>query len=259
MCRLSAFPPGFKKDEALEILKDFERSNTDGVGYTYIKDGKFNIRKWPTSLSKVVNRNKNFLVHMDGNQTSWTIVHLRAATHGHNSYENTHPFIVGGWAICHNGVWSDHKIARLVLEKTNKFYGETDSEVAANLINLIGPKKFAEEIDFGGVYLALNADGSLWAVKTSGQLAISQMENGKNILASDFPAGYNTIEALNGWYNFDNNGAYVKHKNKENWSNGFTKYHKTYPGYTGQNFSHIAGATTQAGRQPDSHWYFGGE
>jgi hypothetical protein len=144
----------------------------------------------------------------------WTIAHLRAASHGANTKENTHPFIVGPWAVVHNGVWNDYNIAKLALNKYVKFTGETDSEVAAHLINVAGPKKFAEEINFGGVFLGLNKDGSLWVMKTSGELVLFPMMDEKVLIASelDDDTYENTYEALLGWYHFDKEGKYMKHK-----------------------------------------------
>ena len=221
MCRLAAFPPGFDRLKALEILANFENRNTDGTGSAYIKDGQFVIDKWAKPFSKIV-ESKPFLAHMpyDG----WTIAHLRAASHGDNRKENTHPFVVNDWAFIHNGVWTEHNLVRLALSRQVKFEGETDSEVAAHLWNIIGPKKFAENIDFGGVFMGLRLDGSLWVAKTSGDLEIKALAGERILLASEFDhTKYeHTVEALNGWYYFNNSENYVKHKeNKRNWSSGY--------------------------------------
>ena len=212
MCRLAAFPPGFDRIEALEILASFENTNTDGTGSAYVKDGRFVVNKWPKPFSKVA-RKYPFLGHMpyDG----WTIAHLRAASHGENKVENTHPFIVGPWAFIHNGIWSEHEIARLIFGKQVKIEGETDSEVAAHLWNLVGPKVFAEKIDFSGVFMGLHRDGELWVAKTSGDLEVKALSKERVLLASEFDRekqGGHTLDALQGWYHFDKEGHYVKHK-----------------------------------------------
>ena len=66
-----------------------------------------------------------------------------------------------------------------------KFLGETDSEVAAHLISLAGPKAFAKTVDFAGVFLALNKDGHLWVIKSSGELSIHQINKKSFLLASE--------------------------------------------------------------------------
>lgn len=227
MCRLAAFPPGFKREKAIEILLEFEACNTDGTGYTYIQDGKFVTHKWPRSLTSLLKRNKDILPHMPHN--GWTIAHLRAASHGANTPENTHPFEIDNkWAICHNGIWSDYDIAKLALKKYVSFAGETDSEVAAHLINNLGPKNFAKEIKHGGVYLALNLDGSLWVMITSGELVLNNLKNDTILIASEldqekFPS---QADALEGWYHFGSNGKYIAHKANPDW-------HASVSGYGG--------------------------
>ena len=221
MCRIAAFPPNFPRIEALEILANFENRNTDGTGSAYMKEGKFVVDRWPKPFSWVI-KNKPFLSHMpyDG----WTIAHLRAGSHGDNKKENTHPFIVGNWAFIHNGIWSEYKLVKLVLSKQVKFEGDTDSEVAAHLWNIVGPKVFVENIDFGGVFMALKRNGELWVAKTSGDLEIKALKHERILLASEFDREkYDfTVEALQGWYHFNAEGKYVSHKeNKSSWVRGY--------------------------------------
>lgn len=210
MCRLAAFPPGFARDQAIEILKNFENNNVDGTGATWVEDGKFVVEKYPKSLTKVLRRHRHFLDHMPHN--GWTVAHLRAASHGNISIQNTHPFVANNFVVAHNGVFSEYKIAKLALESKVKFFGETDSEAAAHLIASSGPKKFAETIDFSGVFLALNIHGDLWAIKTSGQLEIIPLKQERTLLASVFdPEKYEkAVEANVGWYHFDKDGKYIK-------------------------------------------------
>lgn len=195
MCRLAAFPPYFPRRRAMDILLDFAMSNEDGTGSAFVKDGQFVVQKWPFSLAKVLKKGYPFLDHMP--YPGWTVAHLRLASHGDNTMENTHPFVVGNWCVCHNGIWSDHSIVKAALSKFAKFHGETDSEVAANLINIIGPQKFVSTVDYGGVFLALHKNGGLWALKVSGDLEVMKYHR-KYILASKFsgldgtlvPSGY---------------------------------------------------------------------
>lgn len=213
MCRMLAVPPFFSRKEAIDILLDFQAENKDGVGYAYVEDGEFVVRKYPYSLSKALRKQKDFLRHMpyDG----WTIVHLRAGTHGENKIENTHPFVVNDWCICHNGVWSDYKLARAMM-KDVPFVGDTDSEVAAHVINHLGPTKFVETVEYGGVYLGLKKDGSLFTIKTTGQLEMVH-KNGKVVIASEFDEkSYpKRFESLYGWAHFDADGKlHEKHELK---------------------------------------------
>jgi hypothetical protein len=208
---MAAFPPNFPREEAINILKNFRYGNPDGTGYSYVRNGKFVTHKWPLPLKKVL-KNEKFLAHMpyDG----WTIAHLRAASHGDISNENTHPFIIGDeWAFMHNGIWFEYNVVRLALEPFFDFKGETDSEVAAYLFSLAGPERFAEEIDTGGVFIALNKNGELWVVKTSGDLEIIMPESKIHVLASEFDmdAYPDRLDAFSGWFHFGKNGKYIEH------------------------------------------------
>src|SRR5579859_2244118 len=154
MCRLAAFPPGFEPRHAIKILARFAKGNEDGTGSVYVKDGVFVVNKWALPLAQVVGRSYPLLDHMpyDG----WTVCHLRAASHGGNTHDNTHPFVKGDWAVVHNGIWSEYDLVKAALKRYVKFSGETDSEVAAQLLATVGPKQFGRLIDYGGVFLSLN-------------------------------------------------------------------------------------------------------
>ena len=126
-----------------------------------------------------------------------------------------------------------------------KFEGDTDSEVAAHLWNIIGPKKFSEEIDFGGVFMGLHRNGELWVAKTSGDLEIKALRKERVLLASEFDHQKyeECVEALLGWYHFGRDGKYLKHKeNKESWHSG-------YP-YTGSYRSPSSSSKTSIGGRP---------
>jgi predicted glutamine amidotransferase len=237
MCRLAAFPPHFPQDKALEILLEMEGGNTDGVGSAHLNaDGEFVVQKWPTSLSKLIEKPTPFLQHMAGDgHNGWTITHLRAKSHGEVAMKNTHPFVIDNkWAFCHNGVWGDYDVVKLALSKTVKFEGETDTEVAGHLFNIAGAKAFCDTIDTAGVFLALRKDGALYIVKTSGSLEFTELDNGKILGASDLKrVEWNKAECVQaGWYYFKKDGTLQKSGRKTSY---FSTGH-SYP-YTGYNSS----------------------
>ena len=190
--------------------------NKDGVGSAYVgDDGKFTCFRYPGSLRSLLEdetQSAKFLAHMPHN--GWTIAHMRMGTHGENTYNNTHPFVAGEWCVVHNGVWGDYTGAKLALSKSVRFTGETDSEVAAHVINIIGPKKFALDAS-GGVYLSLNRDGTLWVSKTSGTLDRLEYNN-ITLLASDLPNNIKQVRPVpNGWYRYQANGKLASKKEVE--------------------------------------------
>ena len=252
MCRVAAFPPGFPRREALEILANFENKNTDGTGCAYVKDGELIVNKWAKPFSSIV-RPKAFLSHMP--HSGWTIAHLRAASHGDNLKQNTHPFVVGPWAFIHNGIWSEYNLVRLALSKQVKMEGDTDSEVAAHLWNIVGPKKFSEAVDFGGVFIGLNRNGELWVVKTNGDLEIKALSGERVLLASEFDYSKygNTIDAINGWYHFDKDGKYLKHKQTSESLNDYSSYGESCISYGRRSGNQRSGYVGDTGYVADDY------
>lgn len=187
MCRLVALPPGTSPETAHELVTAFVKGNDDGVGEAYVVKGEFKLNKYPYSYNEAVTKRDKLFSHMpyDG----WTIAHVRLATAGGNTWNNTHPFIKGDTAVCHNGVFYSHSLIRAALGGSVKWSGECDSEVAAYLYNKLGPETFYKEMPHSGsVFLGLKRDGSLSAVKLgSGDLKVYRKEDDTFILASEFP------------------------------------------------------------------------
>ena len=234
MCRLAMFPPGYPKDRALEILLRFEGGNKDGVGAAYLnpKTNMFSVSKSPGAISDLV-KTHDFLGHMPYLE-SWTIAHLRMASHGAVKMENTHPFIVGDWCFIHNGIWSDYKIAKLALSKSVKFHGETDTEVAAHMFNILGPEQFTEEIDRSGVFVGLHRSGQLHVVRTSGDLEGFIRTNGTTVLASTLdPAKFKKkFDVKMGYYLYDKDGKYIRANEKKGYDYRTTNhYYGAYQNY----------------------------
>jgi hypothetical protein len=215
MCRLAAFPPGFDKEDAIKMMATYGEYNKDGVGIAYVKDGEIVVKKWASSWESLEKNKVDVFAHMpyDG----WTIAHVRAATHGLKTMVNTHPFIKGDWAVCHNGIYSGHRVARALLSETGSiFTGETDSEAGAELINKFGPKRFpAFAGEHDGTWLALNKNGELYVVVTGGACDISKIPGTKGqILVASSMTGDNVKTVESGWLRFGSNGRLKNGKYK---------------------------------------------
>ena len=205
MCRMAALPPGTTKKEALAILENMSAGQVHGTGSAFIKDGNLVVNKWALPLAQVLAHKLPLLDHLPSD--SWTLVHLRQTSVGEPHRENSHPFIAGDWAFCHNGTWLSYRPAKALLKKMgHKFLGSTDSEVAAHLWSVLGPKGFMKAVPYG-VWFALNKDGKLWAYCGDGDLCFTK-EGNQYVLASEFKGECTEVET--GWMQLGAKGTMLK-------------------------------------------------
>lgn len=253
MCRLAILNPGIAKDEALDILLNMEGCNRDGFGLSYVKDGKIIINKWGLSFSEVLKRKYNPLGFLPHN--GWVMVHQRASTHGYVCKNNSHPFIINNeFAWMHNGVFLGRSIFRTIFKKQGiKFNSDTDSEVAGQIFSIIKPRKFNLQMDDSGVYVALNKDGSLDVIKSSGQLEMDIKEDRTILLASDLSYSKypKSIIAPFGWYKFDKFGRFIHYETQRGQrSNKIpNNNYQVYNNHPGMYPSHFASARKLEMRQ----------
>jgi glucosamine--fructose-6-phosphate aminotransferase (isomerizing) len=128
------------------------------------------------------------------------IAHTRWATHGRVTQENTHPHHCQYKKVylVHNGVIENSdEIKKKLKVKNYKFYGDTDSEVLANLISLhYSSGNYLEAIELAlkevegtyglGIIFADNPS-NIYAVKRSSSLILGLGE-GESFLVSDINA-----------------------------------------------------------------------
>jgi len=113
-------------------LKALEYRGYDSCGMAIYDGDNINIRKHEGTVDEV-NEKVRFL-EMHG---QIGIAHTRWATHGKVNQTNSHPHTSndGKFAIIHNGIISNYKELKLsLIKKGFEFSTETDTEVAANLI-----------------------------------------------------------------------------------------------------------------------------
>jgi len=231
MCRIVALPPNFPKKKALEIVNDFYLGNDDGTGSVYVKDGKFVVNKWNFSFEDVVKKKLPLFDHMPYN--GWTLAHVRAASHGGNTMNNTHPFVKGDTAMVHNGIFREYAPVKAALASTHTFKGQTDSEVAHALYQVAGKEKFAGAVE-SGVFLFLNRSGRVNVIGKSGGDLVFQKTKYGVIMSSELPRTYRRMQTvMEGVFTLGKNGQII-YSNWEkdtpaSWNYGYTEYAEYAP------------------------------
>ncbi len=190
MCRLFGVNAGTREVRATYWLLDAPDSilaeshrNPDGSGIGWFgADDTAHIDKAPRSAFT----DASFSAEAGSVRARTLITHIRAATAGHDSLVNTHPFLVDGLIVAHNGGFGDLSAVDAELgDWDSRVQGQTDSERYATLI----AKCAAEAGDVGeGIVRAANwlADhvpmyslnclvasaGNLWALRYPDQRAL---------------------------------------------------------------------------------------
>ena len=148
------------------------------------------------------------------------IGHTRWATHGAPSDINAHPHFTERLSLVHNGIIENYKdIKKDLIAKGYKFLSETDTEVAANLINLLydgnpltAIKKAVNIIEGSYAFAIIFKDdiNKVYAVRKSAPL-IAALGHNENFLASDIPA---ILKYTNKYILIEENNIAVLEKNK---------------------------------------------
>ena len=172
-------------------LKMLDYRGYDSAGLAYFENG--------IKVIKDVGSVEHLMSIVPPNIISNVMIgHTRWATHGAPSVKNTHPHTSFHNKIClvHNGVIENYKeIKNFLIEKGYQFYGETDSEVVANLLEYfyLNKKDINEAIkevmstvigSYAIVFFADDNDKAIHVFKNASPLVIG-IGNGFNLVASD--------------------------------------------------------------------------
>ena len=184
-----------KKYNCIEVLmkglESLEYRGYDSAGISYYKDNEIKTIKEKGKL-KYLKEKINF-----NDKSSIGIAHTRWATHGEANITNAHPHTCEKITLVHNGIIENYETLREDLtNKGYKFKSETDTEVAAVLLNDL----YKEEKDMikaikkliktlkGSYALAILTDQNvLYAVKNKSPLILG-IDDNDYFLASDIPA-----------------------------------------------------------------------
>jgi predicted glutamine amidotransferase len=131
MCRMLAISsepadPVLSRDHISSLFR-MAREHPHGWGLVHYEDGGPVLVKMPVRADRSLEAMKA----VGGARSTTVMGHIRNASIGGRTLENTHPFVDGHWAFCHNGTIDVHSILRQRLgpERRQHLKGETDSEV----------------------------------------------------------------------------------------------------------------------------------
>ncbi len=186
-------------------LEKLEYRGYDSAGVATIVDGQFEVHRVEGKLAGL----KNLLIKegkLPGQEPAENgaglrlgIGHTRWATHGRPSETNAHPHVAGRICVVHNGIIENYASLREELQKEGcTFVSETDTEIAAHLINkhmtalgsLIEAVRasIAElEGSYALVVSSLDEPDTLVVAKNATPVIIGLSE-GETFVASDIPA-----------------------------------------------------------------------
>ena len=206
MCGIAGY---YGKEICENILLDFlnklEYRGYDSSGIAIKKDNQINI----TKNNKKVDELKKEITSKTKNAIG--IAHTRWATHGKASKENAHPVYSqnNAWTLVHNGIIENYlEIKNKLLENNVNFFGETDSEVVAQLLeyeNVNNINDFINTISKLKGSFAIcafnNFDNTLYLAKNKSPLYIATKNN--NYYISSDPICFTDI--TNEYYSLNDN------------------------------------------------------
>ena len=188
------------ENNSVDILMDglysLEYRGYDSAGISVIENDNiitFKSEGKIDNLQNIINKNKKI-------ESNIGIGHTRWATHGAPSDINAHPHSTARLSLVHNGIIENYKdIKDKLVKKGYKFISETDTEVAANLIDslydgnpLIAIRKAIDIIEGSYAFAIIFKDKlyKVYAVRKGAPLIVALGKDGKNenFIASDISA-----------------------------------------------------------------------
>ncbi len=192
MCRLFGINAGDREVHVEYWLLDApdsmlveSRRNPDGTGIGWFGTGDDtpHVAKQPRSAFT----DRTFRQEARSVRARTLITHIRAATAGHDALVNTHPFVVDGRIMAHNGGFGDLAAVEAQLgDYAAALQGQTDSERFAALIAKAAADRggdvgagitaaaswLADNVPMYSLNCLVAAPGNLWALRYPDQRAL---------------------------------------------------------------------------------------
>ncbi len=175
---------GSVKSILIDGLKALEYRGYDSAGIALSSINDKEIIKSVGRVAKLEEKVKN-----ESKLTpKFGIAHTRWATNGAATLNNAHPHTNGKVTLVHNGIIENSDVLKNdLIKKGVKFYGDTDSEVVAALINYyLDDNDIVDSINkalkmLKGSYalvIMIDGDNNLYAVRKDSPLIIGYSDNG---------------------------------------------------------------------------------
>ena len=184
MCRLFGMSGGTNEVQATFWLLDApsslllqSESQPDGVGLgTWNRDGSPRIYRKPVAAT----RSQTFIAGAQDVRSRTFLAHIRHASAGAPSLENTHPFEQHGRLMAHNGIVGDlDEIRRRLGPHNDLVHGTTDSELLFALMTkrieehdgdvsagiTAAAREFAAELALYSLNVIVTTATDLWALR----------------------------------------------------------------------------------------------
>ncbi|MFN8390475.1 MAG: glutamine--fructose-6-phosphate transaminase (isomerizing) [Bdellovibrionota bacterium] len=182
-------------------LEKLEYRGYDSAGVATVDSGKISVYRAEGKLARLkdVLQKNGSAASQNGTGLHVGIGHTRWATHGRPSETNAHPHIAGRVGVVHNGIIENYVELRARLQKEGcKFVSETDTEIAAHLINsyldsssslLEAVRKAVKELkgSYALVVISSAFPDTLVVARDANPLVIG-LSDGESYVASDIPA-----------------------------------------------------------------------